>query len=426
MRSGMILSVLLIFLLSSGEVRRHQNNPAHPRPNILYIMSDDHACQMISAYGSAISKLAPTPNIDRLAKAGMLFQSAFVENSLCTPSRACLLTGLYSHQNGQRQLNEGIDTAKIFFTELLQKVGYQTGVVGKWHLRCEPKGFDDYRILNDQGEYYNPSFKSKSSNGKYIEQNGYATSLITDYAIDFLENRKKDQPFCLLVHHKAPHRNWMPETKYLDLYEDIDFPKPETFYDTHGSQCSAAHTQAMTIGKDMEMVSDFKFSELADSTPYNKELTAGLIRNELNRMDLEERKAWENAFGPKNKKFLEKHLQGEALLNWKYQRYIKDYLRCVKSVDDGVGRLLDYLEKEGLSDNTIVVYTSDQGFYMGEHGGWFDKRFMYEESFRMPLIICYPKTILPGTVSHALVQNIDFAPTFLSLAGIAKPKEMTG
>jgi len=395
------------------------------RPNIVYIMTDDHSYQTISAYGHPLSKLAPTPNIDRLANEGILFQKAFVENSLSTPSRACLMTGLYSHQNGQRQLGAGIDSTKVFFSELLQQNGYQTAVVGKWHMQCEPKGFDYYSVLYDQGDYYNPSFKTKDSNGKYIRQEGYATNLITTQSLEFLERRDADKPFCLLVHHKAPHRNWMPEGKYLDLYEDIEFPKPETFYDDYSTRCDAARTQDMTIDKTMTFVYDLKMNELKDVAPYNKEWSDGGMEQALNQMTPEQRKIWNDAYHPRNMQFIHDKPEGDELLNWKFQRYVKDYLRCIRSIDDEVGRIIEYLEKEGLLENTLIVYTSDQGFYMGEHG-WFDKRFMYEESFRTPLIMRYPKAIAAGTKSDALVQNIDYAPTFLSLAGLEKPKEMSG
>lgn len=397
------------------------------RPNILYIMTDDHSYQTISAYGHPLSRLAPTPNIDRLAEKGMLFNRAFVENSLSTPSRACLMTGLYSHQNGQRTLEKGIDSTKTFFTELLQESGYQTAVFGKWHIQCDPKGFDSYKILEGQGEYYNPEFRTETSNGKYIKENGYATTLITDYALNFLEKRDKEKPFCLLVHHKAPHRNWMPEPKYLNLFEDVEFPLPGTFYDDYATRCSPAHTQEMSIEKNMTYVYDLKMIELKDTEPYSCGWNDG-IQHSLNRMDSTQLAAWHAAYHPRNQEFIENGLKKyseKELLNWKFQRYLRDYLRCIKSIDDQVGRLIDYLEKENLMENTIVVYTSDQGFYMGEHG-WFDKRFMYEESFRTPLIISYPKRIKAGTTTDALVQNIDYAPTFLSLGGIEKLPEMSG
>lgn len=420
------LVLVPVALLNYGcKRKKNDRSEQASRPNILYIMTDDHSYQTISAYGHPLSKLAPTPHIDRLAREGMLFQRAFVENSLSTPSRACLMTGLYSHQNGQRQLGKGIDTTKVFFSELLQDAGYQTGVVGKWHMQCEPKGFDFYHVLWDQGAYYNPEFKSRNSEGKYLKEEGYATTLITDHSIRFLENRDKDKPFCLLVHHKAPHRNWMPEPQYLNLYQEVEFPKPETFYDDYTTRCSPARTQDMSIEKTMTLVYDLKVAELYTTEPYNKEWNAGDLFYSLNRMNPEQRKMWDEAYRERNLQFVEQNLSGEELLNWKYQNYLRDYLRCIKTVDDQVGRLIDYLEQEGLMENTIIVYTSDQGFYMGEHG-WFDKRFMYEESFRTPLIMCYPKAIPAGTVTDALVQNIDYAPTFLALAGVEQPESMSG
>lgn len=419
------LAIPLILIGCAGKQSKTGANRSE-HPNIIYIMCDDHSYQTISAYGSELSKMALTPNIDRLANEGILFQKAFVENSLSTPSRACLMTGLYSHQNGQKQLAEGIDTTKIFFTELLQNAGYQTGIVGKWHMSCEPKGFDDYHILDDQGQYYNPTFKSPESNGKYVREEGYATKLTTEHALNFLDKRDKNKPFCLLIHHKAPHRNWMPEEKYLGLYEDVEFPMPENFWDDYAGKCEAAKGQKMSIAQNMELIQDLKVEELGKtaSTPYEK-LSYRMLMGELGRLTPEQRKAWDQFYEPRNKKFIEQKLEGEELVKWKYQNYIRDYMRCIKSVDDAVGEVLDYLDKNGLKENTIVVYTSDQGFYMGEHG-WFDKRFMYEESFRTPLIMRYPKAIKAGVKSEALVQNIDFAPTFLALASIEKPNDMPG
>ena len=398
---------------------------AGDRPNILYIMCDDHAMQAISAYGSPISKLAPTPNIDRLAERGMKFNEAFVENSLSTPSRACLMTGLYSHQNGQRQLAEGIDTTKTFFSEMLQDAGYETAVVGKWHMSCTPKGFDYYHVLNNQGQYYNPTFASTGSYGNYKQEMGYVTDLITDHAIEYLDGRDQNKPFCLLVHHKAPHRIWMPNTKYVSKYANVDFPLPETFWDDYESRGSAASTQKMSIDKYMELVRDLKVPEMYDpSTPEGRDSYAGL-QSELGRMTAEQREAIDAYYMPRNREFLSKNRTGKELIEWKYQNYIRDYMAVIASVDESVGRLLDYLDSHNLTDNTIIVYTSDQGFYMGEHG-WFDKRFMYEESFHTPLIISYPKHIQPKSVCNQMVQNIDFAPTFLDLAGVEKPKYMPG
>lgn len=421
------LSLLFIPTSLLCSCQSDKKNEKADCPNIVYIMTDDHAYQTISAYGGPISKLAPTPNIDRLAKGGILFRNAFVENSLSTPSRACLMTGLYSHQNGQRQLGEGIDSTKTFFTELLQQNNYQTAIVGKWHMQCEPKGFDYFSIVYDQGDYYNPGFRTKESNGEYIQETGYATNLITTKSIQFIENREKDQPFCLLIHHKAPHRNWMPDEKYYDLYEDVQFPKPSTFDDDYRTRCSPAHTQEMRIDRDLNLVYDLKVNELRDTPPYNDEWSLYGIDKEFNLMNSRQLEKWHAAYHPKNEKFVKemKSMTDAELTDWKYQRYLRDYLRCIKSIDDEVGRVIECLEKEGLMDNTIIVYASDQGFYMGEHG-WFDKRFMYEESLRTPLIMYYPKAIKPGTECTAMVQNIDYAPTFLSLAGISKPEEMSG
>jgi arylsulfatase A-like enzyme len=420
-KNALFLAVMAGIPLVSACDRRTGGIPL----NIVHIMSDDHSFQTISAYGHPLSKLAPTPNIDRLASEGVLFRRAFVENSLSTPSRACLMTGLYSHQNGQRQLGKGIDTTKTFISELLQAQGYQTAVVGKWHMQCEPKGFDYYRVVNGQGDYYNPAFKSKTSDGKYVREEGYATKLITDHAIEFLENRDADKPFSLFVHHKAPHRNWMPEGKYLDLYEDVEFPYPETFYDDYATRCDAARSQEMTIAKNMTLITDLKVAEIMpQSTPEQRELRNW--KQSLDRLTPEQREAWDNGYSEKNKQFLTQNLKGEELVKWKYQRYIRDYLRCIKTIDDEVGRLLKYLEEHGLLENTIIVYTSDQGFYMGEHG-WFDKRFMYEESFRTPLIIRHPgDNASRGITSDALVQNIDYAATYLDIAGIEKMPEMSG
>lgn len=390
------------------------------RPNILYIMSDDHAYQAISAYGSDVSRYAPTPNIDRIAREGMRFDRSFVENSLSSPSRACLITGLYSHQNGQQQLLEGIDSTRTFFSELLQRVGYQTAMMGKWHLLCRPKGFDRYHVLNDQGTYFNPVFMSETSGGKYIREEGYATDLITDHAIDFLEHRDTSRPFCLMVHHKAPHRSWFPDVKHLGMYDNVDFSLPETLWDDYSTRGSAAHTQKMQIDRDMELALDLKVDSLGRPVDRFNSTIA-----EYGRLNPEQRAAYEKYFGARYERFQHDSLTGKDLVVWKYQTYLRDYLSVIHSVDENVGRLLKYLDEHGLAENTIVVYASDQGFYMGEHG-WFDKRFMYEESMRTPLVIRYPREIRAGSVSSEMVQNIDYAPTFLEYAGVKQPKEMTG
>lgn len=420
-----LLSFAALSCIAATAQAQQKAAAATQRPNIVYIMCDDHAFQCISAYGSSISKLAPTPNIDRIAERGMRFDRAFVENSLSTPSRACLMTGLYSNQNGQRQLGEGIDTTRTFFTEQLQQAGYQTAVVGKWHMGCDPKGFDYYHIYNDQGQYYNPQYRGTDTDGKYIVEEGYSTDLTTDHALSFIEHRDTNKPFCLLLHHKAPHRNWLANTKYFGMYDNVTFPMPETFYDDYETRGSAVRTQKMSVTKDMRWEQDFKVPEMLDTANADSWDSYLSLMNEVNRMNPEQRIAWGKYYFPRNRRLLEARLTGKELDEWKYQNYIRDYMSVIKSVDESVGRVLDYLDSHGLTDNTIIVYTSDQGFYMGEHG-WFDKRFMYEESLRTPLLIAYPGHIQPGTVCNKLVQNIDYAPTFLDLAGISKPKELPG
>ena len=418
-------SILSLAALSCVTAAYAQQQKAQQHPNIVYIMCDDHAYQCISAYGSALSKLAPTPNIDRLAERGMRFDRAFVENSLSTPSRACLMTGQYSHQNGQRQLGEGIDTSRTFFTELLQEAGYQTAVVGKWHMGCDPKGFDYYHVYNDQGQYWNPQYRGTDTNNEFVVEEGYSTDLTTDHALSFIEHHDLSKPFCLLLHHKAPHRNWQANLKYLGMYDDVEFPMPENFYDDYATRGSAARTQKMSVTRDMRWEQDFKVPEMLDLNNPDSKDSYNALMGEINRMTPEQRSAWGRYYFPRNRRLLEAQLKGKDLDNWKYQVYIRDYMSVIASVDESVGRVLDYLDKNGLTDNTMIVYTSDQGFYMGEHG-WFDKRFMYEESLRTPLIVSYPGHTKPGSVCNRLVQNIDYAPTFLALAGVQQPKDMPG
>ena len=397
------------------------NNQQKPL-NILFIMTDDHAFQALSAYGHPVSKLAPTPNLDRIANKGMLFRNAYVENSISTPSRATLLTGMYSHQHGQTHLGYGLKPEAVFFTEYLQQAGYQTAVFGKWHLRADPKGFDTYKILDDQGEYYNPRFKTPETNGEYIREEGYATDLITNDALEWLVYRDKNKPFCLMVHHKAPHRNWMPDLQYLDLYEDIEFPEPATLFDDYQTRGDQMNTHELTVANHLGYAFDFKVAQLQN------EPTLEYIKNSfpvaMSSMNEKQLRVWNETYDRKNKAFLANRPEGKDLVQWKYQRYIKDYCRTIKSVDVQVGRLLDYLENNGLTDNTVIVYTSDQGFFLGEHG-LYDKRFMYEEAFRTPLIIAYPGA-KKGVVCKELVQNIDFAPTFLDAACLNKPAYMPG
>lgn len=390
------------------------HGPAQQRPNILFIMSDDHAYQAISAYGSGLNS---TPNIDRIAKEGAIFTRAFVTNSICAPSRAVMLTGKFSHLNGKIDNRVPFNWNQLNFPMLLQQNGYQTALIGKIHLEGIPKGFDYSNVLPGQGSYYNPDFIENGVRKRYP---GYVTTLTTEFALNWLDKqRDKSKPFCLLYHQKAPHRNWLPEEKYLNLFEDREFPFPDNFFDDYSGRGTAAHTQEMGIVKEMTWGGDMKF----EADPYTGKPT-GFTQN-LNRMDEQQKKAWRAAYNPRNEAFLTTKPEGKELAKWKYHRYLRDYLKCIQSVDDGVGQVLDYLDKNGLTENTIVVYTSDQGFYLGEHG-WFDKRFMYEESFRTPLLIRYPKEVKPGTVITRMVQNVDFAPTFLNYAGIKEQKEMQG
>ncbi len=393
---------------SSGEA------PKQIRPNIIFIMSDDHAYQAISAYGHGLNQ---TPNIDRIAKEGAIFTRACVTNSICAPSRAVMLTGKHSFLNGKVDNVLPFDWNQDNFAKQLQKSGYQTAMIGKIHLDGLPQGFDYSNVLPGQGQYYNPDFIENGVKKRYP---GYVTTLTTQFALDWLDKKRdKTKPFCLLYHQKAPHRNWLPEEKYLNLYEDQDFPLPQNFFDDYYGRGTAAHTQEMGIVKEMMWGHDMKF----ENDPYTGQPTN--FMPDIKRMDDKQREAWRNAYNKRNEEFLKLKPEGKDLAKWKYLRYLRDYLKCIKSVDDGVGELLNYLDKNGLTENTIVIYTSDQGFYLGEHG-WFDKRFMYEESFRTPLVMRYPKEIKPGTTISKLVQNLDFAPTFLDYAGVTIPKEMQG
>lgn len=384
------------------------------RPNIIFIMTDDHTTQAMSAYGSVINQ---TPNMDRIASSGIRFDNAFVTNSICAPSRAVILTGKFSHLNGVINNAQTFDGSQQTFPKLLQGAGYQTAMVGKWHLRSDPTGFDYWNILPGQGHYYNPDFIEM---GERSQREGYVTTLTTDYALDWVDKRDKEKPFYLMLHHKAPHRNWMPDTKHLNMYDDVDLPMPDNFFDSFENRGTAAETQEMSIVEDMYDIYDLKLMYKTAEKNVDK-----AFERIVGRLNPEQRKAFDEAYADENEAFRKANLTGEALGKWRYQRYIKDYLRCVASVDDNIGRVLDYLEANGLRDNTIIVYTSDQGFYLGEHG-WFDKRFMYEESYRTPFIVSYPKTIDEGTVSEALTMNIDVAPTLLEYAGVEVPDDLQG
>jgi arylsulfatase A-like enzyme len=393
-----------------------------PPPNIIFIMSDDHAEQAISAYGG---DLVQTPHIDRIAREGVLFRNAFVTNSICAPSRAVFLTGKYSHLNGLRDNRDEFDGGQMTFPKLLQKAGYQTAIMGKWHLKTAPTGFDQWRILIGQGEYYGPVFLE---NGEEVRHEGYVTDLVTDFALEYLEGRDRSRPFFLVYNHKAPHRNWMPAVRHLDMYKDRDLPLPETFWDDYEGRPAAAG-QDMRIA-DMYLSMDMKLHEDVygeeTGTGGQKAFPAGEAwKRSYARMTAEEKAAWDAHYDPINEAFRKNRPTGRALAEWKYQRYMKDYLRSVYAVDENIGRVLDYLDASGLAENTLVVYTSDQGFYLGEHG-WYDKRFMYEESLAMPLVLRYPAAVPAGRVTDALVLNLDFAPTLLDLAGVPVPEEMQG
>ena len=390
--------------------------PAKPL-NIVYIMTDDHTAQMMSCYDK---RFADTPNLDRIAADGLRFTNSFVANSLSGPSRACMLTGKHSHKNGytDNTICEAFDGAQPTFPKYLQKAGYQTAIFGKWHLESLPTGFDRWEIVPGQGDYYNPDFIVET--GDTIQNHGYLTDIITDKSIDWLENgRDKDKPFCLLIHHKAIHRNWLADTAHLQLFEDRTFELPANFYDDYEGR-EAAKTQEMGILADMDLIYDLKMNR-----PDKDSRLKARYESYVGRMDSAQRAAWDAFYGPITEDFYSRDLKGKELAEWKYQRYMRDYLKVVKSLDDNVGRVLDYLDEKGLLDNTLVVYTSDQGFYMGEHG-WFDKRFMYEESFHTPLIMRLPKGYERRGDVTEMVQNIDYAPTFLEIAGVEVPDDIQG
>jgi arylsulfatase A-like enzyme len=362
-------------------------------------MSDDHDSHAISCYGSKVNQ---TPNIDRIAKDGMRFEHCFCTNSICAPSRAVILTGKYSHLNGLIDNSVKFDGSQQTGPKLLQQAGYETAIVGKWHLQTDPTGFDYWNILPGQGVYYNPPMIEM---GVRKKNPGYVTEIITDHALRWLKGRKGDKPFYLMLHHKAPHREWEPAPQYLSLYDDKDIPEPATLFDDYTGRGRAAHEQDMTIAKTMTN-RDVKLVPPTGLTP-------------------EQKAKWDAAYDPKIKAFKEANPQGKDLVRWKYRRYMQDYLACIASVDDSIGRVLAYLDESGLAGDTIIIYASDQGFYLGEHG-WFDKRFMYEESLQMPLLVRYPKEIKAGSVNKDIVMNLDFAETFLDYAGAHVPEDMQG
>lgn len=407
--------------------------------NIVFIMTDDHTTQALSAYDN---RLIETPHLDRLAKEGIKFNNCFVTNAVCGPSRATILTGKYNHINGLTDNHKVFDSTQVIYPQLLKKAGYQTAMIGKWHLGSTPMGFDHYSILPNQGEYYQPTF---IENGKKIQEKGYVTDVVTDKAIGYLESRDKEKPFLLIYQQKAPHRNWLPAQRHLGMFDDKTFVEPSNLLDDYSNRGKAAKEQLMNISKDMWDAWDLKLASSRDLDSLSKVPKSNFVDGKeddfthandktldhqrffqvFDRMTPEEKAAWTKVYDKRVEEYKRLNLKGDELTRWKYQQYMKDYLACVVAVDENVGRLMDYLEKEGELDNTIIVYTSDQGFFLGEHG-FFDKRMMYEECLRTPLLIRYPNGIKKGLVSDALAMNVDFAPTLLDYAGVKIPKDMQG
>ena len=398
---------------------------AQDRPNILFLFSDDHALNAISAYGGPLKDVAPTPNLDRIAKEGAVFTRSYCANSICGPSRACIMTGKHSHVNGFPDNDfSRFDGSQTTFPKLLQKAGYQTSIIGKWHLVSQPTGFDHWEILPGQGNYYNPEFITAAGSKR---EPGYCTDLITDKALAWLETgRDKSKPFVLMCQHKAPHRNWAPAPRHLGLFKDVTIPEPKSLFDDYAGRSASLKEQQMTIAKDFHWGHDMKFN---GKPQFPEHFLGGIPNGEYARMDDEQKKAWDAAYEPENQAFISgmkaSPLSAADVTRWKYQRYLKDYLRTIRAVDENVGRMLDYLEKSGLAKNTLVIYSSDQGFYLGEHG-WYDKRWMFEESLAMPFLARWPGVVKPGTRNEALIQNIDYAPTFLEIAGVPIPATVQG
>ncbi len=414
------LFVLMTFISCDTELP--QEEPAQTPPNILFIMSDDHARKAISAYDTTLIR---TPAIDRIADEGILIRNGFVTNSICAPARAAILTSKYSHLNGLRDNRDRFDGDQLTFPKLLREAGYETSIIGKWHLKSVPQGFDRWEILVGQGEYYNPRIVTE---GDTTRITGYTTNVITDLALKALDERDTTQPFMMMVHHKAPHRNWIPDLKYLDAFPD-DLPEPDNLFDDYTGRQAAAEQDLgidrMFMSIDMKLKQKYYGEESGSGGSPDHSVYTGSWDRSLEALTEEQRSVIEPFYDSIGEEYLALNPKGRDLVRWKYQRYIHDYLSTVISVDDGVGRLLDYLDEKGLTDNTIVVYTSDQGFYLGEHG-WYDKRFMYEESFGTPMMIRFPNGFSGGTNLDELVVNIDWAPTFLDYAGVTVPEEMQG
>ncbi len=392
-------------------------NGSSDPPNILFIFSDDHACQAISAYGSRINQ---TPNIDRIAREGVLFENSFCSNAICAPSRAVVLTGTFNHINGKIDNRaDPFDTSQATFNKALQAGGYETAIIGKWHLRNDPEGFDYWRVLPGQGHYYNPDFRTPEGDERI---QGYVTDIVTDLSLEWLENgRDSTKPFLLMCQHKAPHRNWMPGPDHMETYEGVEIPEPPTLFDTYENRASPAAGQEMSIRDHFYPAYDLKITP----PDAENETDADYWQSTYGRMTPEQKARWDSVYSPRNQAFAAADLQGDDLVRYYYQRYIKDYLRCIASVDDNVGRVLKYLDDSGLAENTLIIYSSDQGFFLGEHG-WYDKRWMYEESLRMPFVARWPQRIPAGTRVPQMIQNIDYAPTFLQAAGLEVPQDIQG
>ncbi len=417
---------LTLFILSSSAWAQSNQAPNTKRPNIVFIMSDDHAYQAISAYSN---RLIETPNIDRIAKMGMRFTNATVTNSICAPSRATILTGKHSHLNGKIDNDFPFDTTNVTFPQLFQEAGYQTAMFGKLHFGNAPKGFDQYKILPGQGSYYNPDFITKNEGTIRVE--GYVTDIITDMTLDWLEEeRNPNDPFLLFYLHKAPHREWLPAERHLEEFTQRTFPEPATLFDDYSGRGRAAKEAEMNLLKHLHWSGDSKIypsvmKELGIPGTSNWDTLA--FSRELGRLTPQQRANWNKSYDLVNASFKSAFpsMDEKEKMQWRYQRYMQDYLGTIRAVDENVGRVLDYLEANNLMDNTLIVYTSDQGFYLGEHG-WFDKRFVYDESFKTPLLVAWPGKIAPKSTSTTMVQNLDYAQTFLEAAGIPAPDDMQG
>jgi len=412
------LSALCILLVC------HKQSIADQKPNIVFIFSDDHAPHAIGAYNGWLKSVNPTPRIDELAKQGMLFEKSFCTNSICGPSRAVIMTGKHSHKNGFMNNGNTFNWNQQTFPKILRKAGYTTALYGKSHLKGNPKGFDDWKVLPGQGDYYNPDLITPKGR---VRINGHCTDVVTDLAVEWLKaGRDKTKPFMLMVQHKAPHRNWMPALRHLPLYDDVKIPEPATLFDKWEDNAPPARHQELEIDRHMDINYDLFLDLTADyeGTPSQKRQDRSAWRN-MKKMTKDQLSSWRAFYEPRDKAFHEAKLSGKELVRWKFQRYAKNYLRCVRGVDDSVGKIQDTLKNLKLDDNTVVIYSSDQGFYIGDHG-WYDKRWMYEESLMMPLIVKWPGVTKPDSRSVQMVQNLDYAQTFLEMAGAEIPSNMQG